>query len=94
MAFEAGCSGIGGAVVACEADQIDSDTRRGWVSWSPATRVVPDPERLDRYEELLVPWVEATLDQAISIRAGMVTGFRLDRIYMPTVVSDCGSWRR
>ena len=79
LARQAASSGVGGVVVAYEADQIDPDTHRGWsVVVTGYARQVTDPERAARYSALLAPWVEAAMDHTVSIRPDMVSGFRLD----------------
>ena len=79
LAAQTGGSGVGGVVVAYEADQIDPDTHQGWsVVATGYARAVTDPEKAARYQLALEPWVEATMDHTVSIRPDMVTGFRLD----------------
>ncbi|HLK42317.1 MAG TPA: pyridoxamine 5'-phosphate oxidase family protein [Thermoleophilia bacterium] len=79
LALQTGGSGIGGVVVAYEADQIDPDTHQGWsVVVTGYARVITDPEKLARYQALLTAWVDTVMDAAVVIRPDMVTGFRLD----------------
>ncbi|MGI5479538.1 pyridoxamine 5'-phosphate oxidase family protein [Streptomyces lavendofoliae] len=67
-----------GLVVAYEADAIDPDTRLGWsVVVTGYARPVTDPGLLDRYRTVLRPWVTGGMDHALSLRPGLVTGFRL-----------------
>jgi hypothetical protein len=67
-----------GVVVAYEADAIDPDTHLGWsVVVTGYAQLVTDPEELIRYRALLRPWVEQTMDYAVSIRPDLVTGIRL-----------------
>lgn len=69
-----------GTVVAYEVDQIDPVQRRGWsVVVTGVARQIIDPDRLFRYEELLVPWVDLTTDVAVGIQTELVTGFRFGR---------------
>jgi nitroimidazol reductase NimA-like FMN-containing flavoprotein (pyridoxamine 5'-phosphate oxidase superfamily) len=67
-----------GVVVAYEADDIDPDTHLGWsVTVTGYAQLVTDPEELARYQALLRPWVEQTMDYAVRIRPDLVTGIRL-----------------
>ncbi|MFF3966203.1 pyridoxamine 5'-phosphate oxidase family protein [Streptomyces griseorubiginosus] len=67
-----------GVVVAYEADDIDPDTHLGWsVVVTGYARLITDPEELARYQGLLRPWAEQTMDYAVRIRPDLVTGIRL-----------------
>jgi hypothetical protein len=67
-----------GVVVAYEADDIDPDTHLGWsVVVTGYAHLITDPEELARYQTLLRPWVEQTMDYAVRIRPDLVTGIRL-----------------
>jgi hypothetical protein len=67
-----------GVVVAYEADAIDHDTHLGWsVVATGYARVVTDPGELRRYEGLLHPWMDASMNHTVRIDAELVTGFRL-----------------
>ncbi|MER6489988.1 pyridoxamine 5'-phosphate oxidase family protein [Streptomyces sp. BK205] len=67
-----------GVVVAYEADDIDPDTHLGWsVVVTGYARLISDPEELARYQALLRPWAEQTMDYAVRIRPDLVTGIRL-----------------
>ncbi|CAM5717451.1 pyridoxamine 5'-phosphate oxidase family protein [Streptomyces griseorubiginosus] len=67
-----------GVVVAYEADDIDPDTHLGWsVVVTGYARLITDPEELARYQALLRPWAEQTMDYAVRIRPDLVTGIRL-----------------
>ena len=67
-----------GVVVAYEADAIDPDTHLGWsVTVTGYAQLVTDPHELVRYQGLLRPWVERTMDYAVRIRPDLVTGLRL-----------------
>jgi nitroimidazol reductase NimA-like FMN-containing flavoprotein (pyridoxamine 5'-phosphate oxidase superfamily) len=71
-------SGIGGIVVAYEADEIDPVTHLGWsVVVTGYARQITDPGQLAHYNDTVAPWVEHTMDQAVRIRPDMVNGFRL-----------------
>ncbi|MFC8434958.1 pyridoxamine 5'-phosphate oxidase family protein [Streptomyces sp. NPDC057253] len=67
-----------GVVVAYEADDIDPATHLGWsVVVTGYAHLITDPEELARYQALLRPWVEQTMDYAVRIRPDLVTGIRL-----------------
>lgn len=71
-------AGAGGVVVAYEAEAIDPVTHLGWsVTVTGYARLVRDPHELTRYQRLLEPWVDQTMDYAVRIRPDLVTGFRL-----------------
>ena len=75
---QAGRSGAGGVVVAYEAEAIDPHTHLGWsVIVTGYARLVTDPDELARYQALLEPWVDQTMDYAVRIRPDLVTGLRL-----------------
>jgi len=67
-----------GAVVAYEADAIDTAEHLGWsvIVVGLAHRVI-DPDQAAFYRGVLRPWVSGAKDQVIAIHADMVTGFRL-----------------
>ena len=65
-------------VVAYEADDIDPVTHTGWaVVVTGRARSITDPLRIARYERLLRPWMDRTLDAVIAIEPTMVNGVRL-----------------
>ncbi|MFI0539351.1 pyridoxamine 5'-phosphate oxidase family protein [Streptomyces sp. WSLK1-3] len=67
-----------GVVVAYEADAIDPDTHLGWsVVVTGYAQLVTDPDELARYQALLRPWVDRTMDYAVRIHPDLVTGIRL-----------------
>ncbi|KUN88505.1 pyridoxamine 5'-phosphate oxidase [Streptomyces bungoensis] len=73
-----------GVVVAYEADCIDPDTHLGWsVVVTGYARLVTDAGELARYEKLLSPWVNRTMDYAVRIRPDLVTGVRLTAAERP-----------
>lgn len=67
-----------GVVVAYEADELDPERRTGWsvvvTGWA---NTITDPEQIARYEQLLHPWVNMTMDAMIAIRPEIVTGIRI-----------------
>lgn len=67
-----------GVIVAYEADELDPQQRLGWsvVITGPATTVT-DPDQIARYERLLQPWVNMTMDTVIAIEPTIVTGSRI-----------------
>jgi nitroimidazol reductase NimA-like FMN-containing flavoprotein (pyridoxamine 5'-phosphate oxidase superfamily) len=71
-------AGSPGVVVAYEADAIDPDRHLGWsVVVTGYAHLVTDPQELARYQAMLRPWVQQTMDYAVRIRPGLVTGIRL-----------------
>ncbi|GAA0706418.1 pyridoxamine 5'-phosphate oxidase family protein [Dactylosporangium roseum] len=68
----------GGAVVAYEADMIDVEARTGWtVVVTGTARLILDPARQTRYEQLLRPWVDEPMNCIIGIDCDLVTGYEL-----------------
>ena len=65
-------------IVAYEADDLDPQQRLGWsvVVTGPATTIT-DPDQIARYEQLLQPWVNMTMDTVIAIEPEIVTGVRI-----------------
>jgi hypothetical protein len=71
-------SGYPGVIVAYEADAIAPDTHLGWsVVATGYAHLVTDPGELARYQAMLRPWVNQTMDYAVRIRPDLVTGIRL-----------------
>ncbi|MEV5869077.1 pyridoxamine 5'-phosphate oxidase family protein [Streptomyces tendae] len=71
-------AGDPGVVVAYEADSIDPDTHLGWsVVVTGYAQPVTDPAELTRYQALLRPWVDRSMDYAIRIVPDLITGVRL-----------------
>lgn len=71
-------AGAPGVVVAYEADTIDPHTHLGWsVVVTGYAHLVTDPHELARYQALLHPWVNRTMDYAVRIRPDLITGVRL-----------------
>jgi len=67
-----------GVVVAYEADDIDPWTHLGWsVVVTGYAHLVTDPRELARYDALLRPWVDRTMEHAVRIQPTLVTGIRL-----------------
>ncbi|MFJ4201154.1 pyridoxamine 5'-phosphate oxidase family protein [Streptomyces sviceus] len=67
-----------GVVVAYEADAIDPDTHLGWsVVVTGYAHLVTEPVELARYQALLRPWVDPTMDYAVRIHPDLITGIRL-----------------
>lgn len=65
-------------VVAYEADDIDPATHTGWaVVVTGLAQTITDPVRIARYERLLRPWMDRSLDAVIAIEPSMVNGIRL-----------------
>jgi hypothetical protein len=71
-------AGAPGVVVAYEADSIDPVTHLGWsVVVTGYAHLVTDPRDLARYQAMLRPWVQHTMDHAVRIRPDLVSGIRL-----------------
>ncbi len=67
-----------GVVVAYEADRLDPERRAGWtVAVTGWATTVTDPQQLARYEQLLHPWVNMTMDTIIAIEPEIVSGLRI-----------------
>ncbi|MFH8769484.1 pyridoxamine 5'-phosphate oxidase family protein [Streptomyces sp. NPDC017958] len=67
-----------GVVVAYQADAIDPDTHLGWsVVVTGYAHLVTDQEELARYRDLLVPWVQRTMNYAVRIHPDLVNGILL-----------------
>jgi nitroimidazol reductase NimA-like FMN-containing flavoprotein (pyridoxamine 5'-phosphate oxidase superfamily) len=66
-------------VVAYEADQLDPDTRTGWsVVITGRAHTVTDPERVERYEQLIEPWVNRA-DTVLAIHPDIVSGLLIGK---------------
>ena len=67
-----------GTVVAYQADTINPGGVVGWsVTVVGVAHQVTDPAAADVFRRALRHWADDTNDQIVSIRPGMVTGFRL-----------------
>ncbi|WP_308163133.1 pyridoxamine 5'-phosphate oxidase family protein [Nocardia alni] len=65
-------------VVAYEVDEIDPVTHTGWaVVVTGLAEAITDPVRIARYERLLRPWMDRSLDTVIAIDPSMIEGVRL-----------------
>ncbi len=65
-------------VVAYEVDEIDPVTHTGWAVVVTGLAVaITDPIRIARYEQLLRPWMDRSLDTVISIDPSLIEGVRL-----------------
>lgn len=65
-------------MAAYEADEIDAPMHTGWsvVVTGTATQVV-DPVTLARYQNVLMPWVDAQMGLVVWIGPDMVSGYRM-----------------
>ncbi|MFE9775309.1 pyridoxamine 5'-phosphate oxidase family protein [Streptomyces sp. NPDC005931] len=71
-------AGSPGVVVAYEADSIDPVTHLGWsVVVTGYAHLVTDPQELARYQAMLRPWVQHSMDSAVRIRPDLISGIRL-----------------
>ncbi|WP_433220773.1 pyridoxamine 5'-phosphate oxidase family protein [Microtetraspora malaysiensis] len=78
-----------GTVVAYEADAIDPHDHLGWsVIVVGTARLVRDRGEIERYSEMLRPWVFGNMDHVIRIRPEVVTGFRLTSLDEPVPSAD------
>ncbi|WP_329267082.1 pyridoxamine 5'-phosphate oxidase family protein [Streptomyces sp. NBC_01451] len=78
-------AGSAGVVVAYEADAIDPDTHLGWsVVVTGYAHLVTDPTELARYQALLHPWVQQSMDHAVRVHPDLVTGIRLTAVEQRT----------
>ncbi|MBK6017715.1 pyridoxamine 5'-phosphate oxidase family protein [Streptomyces sp. MBT53] len=67
-----------GVVVAYEADTIDLRTHLGWsVIATGYAHLITSRNELDRYRQLIHPWVDQTMDYVIRIHPEKLTGIRL-----------------
>jgi hypothetical protein len=67
-----------GVVVADEADDLEAQRQVGWsVVLTGWAATITDPEQIARYERLLHPWVNMTMDTMIAIQPEIVTGIRI-----------------
>ncbi|KUJ69593.1 hypothetical protein ACZ90_09640 [Streptomyces albus subsp. albus] len=65
-------------VVAYEADDIDPVSHTGWsVILTGVATVVRDRALIERYRTLLTPLFDKRADTFVSIRPGMITGYRI-----------------
>lgn len=67
-----------GVVVAYEADHLDPERRTGWtVAVTGWATMITDSRQLARYEQLVHPWVNMTMDTMIAIQPEIITGLRI-----------------
>ncbi|MEV0737774.1 pyridoxamine 5'-phosphate oxidase family protein [Streptomyces sp. NPDC050549] len=65
-------------VVAYEADAIDPRSHLGWsVIATGYAHLITSRTELDRYRQLLHPWVDQTMDHVIRVHPEELTGIRL-----------------
>lgn len=70
--------GSEGAVVAYQADLLDSSEHTGWsVIVTGLAQLVADGEQVRRYEGLIHPWIAVQTTHVIRIEAEVVSGFEL-----------------
>ena len=85
-----------GAVVAFEADSLDTERQVGWsVTVIGQSQEVTDPGEISRLEHMgLRPWVPGDRQHFIRIRPGMLNGRRLSgdgSEYLRTILQECAS---
>jgi nitroimidazol reductase NimA-like FMN-containing flavoprotein (pyridoxamine 5'-phosphate oxidase superfamily) len=67
-----------GAVVCYEADDLDAVRHTGWsVIATGLARLVREPAAIERYEQLLEPWITGQMDHVIAIAPQFISGIRL-----------------
>jgi len=67
-----------GSVVCYEVDDLDPVRHTGWsVIATGMARLVHEPAAIERYAELLEPWIAGQMDHVISIEPEFVSGIRL-----------------
>ena len=65
-------------VVAYEVDRLDPERRAGWsVAVTGWATTITDPRQIARYERLLHPWVNMTMDTMVAIQPEIITGLRI-----------------
>ncbi|BDT87306.1 pyridoxamine 5'-phosphate oxidase family protein [Nocardia cyriacigeorgica] len=76
--FSAAVHNLPVMVVAYQADDIDVVSRTGWsVVVTGTARPVTDRDRINRYQDLLRPWVGLAMDDVIEIEPTLVNGIQL-----------------
>ena len=67
-----------GTVVCYEADDLDPVRHTGWsVIVTGLARLVREPASIERYEQLLEPWIAGQMDHVIAIAPRFISGIRL-----------------
>jgi nitroimidazol reductase NimA-like FMN-containing flavoprotein (pyridoxamine 5'-phosphate oxidase superfamily) len=67
-----------GSVVCYEADDLDPIRHTGWsVIATGMARLVREPAAIERYENLLEPWIAGQMEHVIAIEPEFVSGVRL-----------------
>ena len=67
-----------GTVVCYEADDLDPVRHTGWsVIVTGLARLVREPASIERYEQLLEPWIAGQMDHVIAITPRFISGIRL-----------------
>ena len=68
----------GGTVVCYEADDLDAVRHTGWsVIATGLARLVREPAAIERYEQVLEPWIAGQMDHVIAIAPQFISGIRL-----------------
>jgi nitroimidazol reductase NimA-like FMN-containing flavoprotein (pyridoxamine 5'-phosphate oxidase superfamily) len=67
-----------GTVVCYEADDLDAVRHTGWsVIATGLARPVREPAAIERYEQVLEPWIAGQMDYVIAITPQFISGIRL-----------------
>jgi Pyridoxamine 5'-phosphate oxidase len=67
-----------GAVVCYEADELDPERHTGWsVIATGLASLVREPVLVERYQEMLRPWITGQMDYVLAIRPQIITGIHL-----------------
>lgn len=76
--LESTMSACDGAVVAYETDRLDRRTRTGWsVIVTGVASVVDNPLEIERFENLVHPWIDQPVTYLLRIKSDVVDGLKL-----------------
>jgi nitroimidazol reductase NimA-like FMN-containing flavoprotein (pyridoxamine 5'-phosphate oxidase superfamily) len=76
--LESTMSACDGAVVAYETDRLDRRTRTGWsVIVTGVASVMDNPLEIDRFENLVHPWIDQPVTYLLRIKSDVVDGLKL-----------------
>jgi nitroimidazol reductase NimA-like FMN-containing flavoprotein (pyridoxamine 5'-phosphate oxidase superfamily) len=76
--LESTMSACDGAVVAYETDRLDRRTRTGWsVIVTGVASVMDNPLEIDRFENLVHPWIDQPVTYLLRIKSDVVDSLKL-----------------